>query len=163
MTMPAWLPAKADVSYSSDKDWDLLVKRLYDIFVYDFIQEKCVFNGYCIIFDTRKIDSLYEEGFWHLISRDDNKIKQRLFDPDRACRLPWCNPTLENFADPAVCIWDYLEEDNRVKTYIWLIDFDYLIIIEKKNNRKFAYLITAYHVDGKSTSRSLREKYKKRI
>ena len=52
----------------------------------------------------------------------------------------------------------------RIKTVTRLEAWDYLIVLEKRRQRvgEIAFLITAFHVGGKSTRRKLLAKYDKR-
>jgi hypothetical protein len=107
----------------------------------------------------------YEEGFLHLVTRKDQRTGDRIFDPRRAERLPWCGPTITNCQDPCVKMWDYQEGDRRVNTYIWLEEFDYVVLLRRQSMRKrdVAFLLTAYHIDGPSVRRSFARKYQLRM
>lgn len=115
--------------------------------------------------NQRKLEGeRYEEGFWHLITKTDQQSNERLLDPRRAERLPWCKPTLTNSSDPQVKVWDYREANNKIRTYVWLENWDYVIVVEKRQHNRgiIAFLITAYHLDYNSTRRNLKAKYEKR-
>lgn len=92
------------------------------------------------------------------------QTKERLFDPRRGERLPWCGPTISNAADGAVKVWDYMEASGGLRTYVWLEGWDYVIVLEKRQMRvgEVVFLITAFYVDGDSRRRSLRGKYERR-
>jgi len=64
-----------------------------------------------------------------------------------------------------VKVWDYREAKGRIRTYLWLESFDYVVILEKRKQRigMVAFLITAFYVEGESRKRSLTSKYSKRI
>jgi len=169
--IPDWLPPIILV----DGDFDEVLKKLYSIFKRDFVDSQPHYNSMLVWHDRRKkAGEAYEEGFWHLITRDCCKKEDRLFDPRRAERLPWCSPTIDNSSDSLAKTWDYREQ-RRTKTYIWLEELDYVVLLEIKTlqaqkkgtevlpPRKIAFLITAYHVDGQSKRRSLRKKYEKRL
>ena len=51
-----------------------------------------------------------------------------------------------------------------MRTYVWLEDWDYVVILEKRKHRigKIAFLITAFHVEGKSRRINLERKYLKK-
>ena len=108
----------------------------------------------------------YEEGFWHLITREPKPGEERLFDPRRAERLPWCAPTVRNVGDAEVRVWDYEEGSGVVRTYVWLHGFDYLLIFQKRvlkgSGRQIAFLITAFYVDGEYSRKTLERKYSQR-
>lgn len=157
MTRPSWLPEIVSVN----GEWNDVVTRLYAIFDSDIKRGNRNFRGLPVWWDRRILpDQKYEEGFWHLISKDYCNAADRLFDPRRAERLPWCGPTITNSHDPVVTVWDYRETSGRVRTYVWLENWDYLIILEKRQQRRglIAFLITAYFVEGDSTKRKLRRK-----
>jgi hypothetical protein len=164
MLMPSWLPHKVSVN----GQWDRVLEMLYGIFVQDFIHSSPLFEGRMILWDDRILDGQYEEGFWHLITRDEyangKATGNRLFDPPRAERLPWCAPTINNSIDPAVRVWNYREGSGRLRTYLWLDQFDYVIVLEIWSQRRgeVAFLFTAHHVDGASTRKKLQNKYMNR-
>jgi len=158
---PQWLPPMASI----DGEWQKVLTMLYRIFEHDFRKASPTFEGRPVWWDRRVLgDEEYEEGFWHLISRLDATTQTRLLDPRRAERLPWCAPTLTNSRDRTVTVWDYEEPNGRARTYLWLRDWDYVIVLEKRSQRlgEIAFLVTAYHVDGESRRRNLSARYAKR-
>lgn len=161
MTTPVWLPEMISV----DGTWEDIITRLYKVFDRDFNKGNPHLKGIPVWWDRRMTDgSIYEEGFWHLISRNDERTGDRLLDPRRAERLPWCKPTIEHTDDSAVKLWDSLEGRHK-RTYVWLEHHDYVIVLKKRRQRigEVAFLITAYHVDGPKRRESLRRKYNERI
>ena len=144
-------------------EWEEVLRRLYQIFDQDFRKSGCAFEERQVFWDKRVAEGKYEEGFWHLITKTDRQTGERLFEPRRAERLPWCKPTLTNPRDSAVKVWDYRE--GKTRTYVWLEHWNYVIILEKRKHRigEIAFLITAFFVDGDSSRRSLRRKYKARL
>jgi hypothetical protein len=156
-----WLPPMLTLSGT----WEEIVSSLYVIFEKDFKQAKPKFQHYVIWWDQRVLaGQYYEEGFWHLISRDDESTGERLPDFRRAERLPWCAPTIVHSDDSAVIVWDYREGRGQLHTYLWLEDRDYCIILKKLKRvaQPVAMLMTAFHVDGPSRRRSLRSKLARR-
>ena len=156
MQKPDWLPDMI----SMDGEWNAVLSGLYAIFDHDFKQGKPTLNKMTVWWNQRiEKDGIYEEGFWHLISRNDPCTKERLFDIRRAERLPWCSPVLSHAHDAAVIMGDY-QEGRRIRTYVWLKDHDYVIVLERRrqNIGLVAFLITAYHVDGPSRRKSLERK-----
>lgn len=159
---PNWLPDIISVS----GEWREVLARLYQIFDRDFRQTGCKFETLPVWWDRRKLDSPYEEGFWHLITKFDHDQRERLLDPRRAERLPWCKPTTMHSDTPEVKVWDYEAGNSKIRTYVWLENWDYIVILEKRQlrgGRSIAFLITAFHIRGNSTRRKLRRKYEDRI
>ncbi len=157
---PAWLPPLVHVG----GEWLKVLVMLYRIFDQDFKQTERDLAGRPVRWDTRVLEGNYEEGFWHLITRTDPDSGERLLDTRRAERLPWCGPTISYCADAAVKMWDYMEGKGRPRTYLWLEELNYVVVLEKRTQKgqTVAFLITAFHVDGDSTRRGLRRKYEQR-
>lgn len=155
--LPNFIPETLDLNGS----WDETLAALYDIFKRDFIERPLYYREWRVFHDRRKDDSGKEEGFWHLITKNDPK-EGRLPDFDRAKRLPWARPLIENLDEKEVVSWDYIEGNKKIRTYIWLRDHDYVVILEKGKNN-IAFIITAFYVDGESRRRNLKKKYEQRI
>ena len=158
--MPQWLPSMVSV----DGVWEVVLRNLYTIFEHDFKTTQPLLGGKRVFWDRRILEGNKEEGFWHLITRTDKESGARLLDPRRAGRLPWCAPTINNSGDISVKLWNYREGNGRLRTYVWLEDWDYIIILEKRPQKlgDVFFLITAYHVDGENRKRQLRNKYAKK-
>lgn len=159
--IPEWLPNMIAV----DGEWEKVVEALYTIFSDDMVAGKPKLDNCHVWWDRRVLEGdKYEEGFWHLISKDDNETRERLFDSRRAERLPWCRPCIDNFRDRALKFWNYRISENRIETYLWLEEFDYVVIFQKKSHRigTVYFLLTAYYVEGDTTRRRLRRKYENR-
>lgn len=162
MKTPSWLPEIVSV----DGEWGHVLASLYAIFSRDFKQTKRSFQGKPVWWDLKILPGeQYEEGFWHLITKQDQNASDRLFDPRRAERLPWCGPAISNSHDSVLKIWNYKEANGRLRTYVWLHRWDYVVILEKRQQRigEVAFLITAFYVDGESKRRNLEKKYEKRF
>lgn len=161
MSTPEWLPPVVNVNGELHEVFGML----YGIFDADFRCRGRQFLAMPVWWDRRVIDPPYEEGFWHLIARKDYRCGERLLDFRRAERLPWCGPTITNCGDECVKVWDHEESDRRVRTYVWLERYDYVVILEKKAKRigRVAFLVTAFHLDGCQRRAALERKYKKRL
>ncbi len=69
-------------------------------------------------------------------------------------------PVIANSTEPEVEVWDYEEGRGRVRTYVWLRDHDYLVVLEKRQKRigLVAFLVTAFHIDGPGKRADLEKK-----
>jgi len=157
-----WLPAIVAV----DGVWEGVPSRLYQIFELDFKMTRRYFDSLPVWWDRTYLPGeCYEEGFWHLITKNIHRTGERLFEPRRAERLPWCGPTVSNSHHQVVKVFDYREgRKRRLRTYIWLEPLDYAIILERKQMRlgRVAFLITAFYIDGESGRRRLQRKFENR-
>lgn len=157
--LPSFLPEMLNL----DGGWESVLEKLYTVFKKDFIDNNVFYNNSKIIYDKRKIEGDKEEGFWHLITKEDEKLG-RIPDYDRAKRLPWDKPTIENHSDPVIKSWDYLEGSGKIRIYLWLENYDYVIILQKNAGRgkHLIVLITAFYVE-EYKKKDLQKRYEKRI
>lgn len=114
-TLPAWLPGLIDTNGS----WDEILGRLYSVFEADFKFGRPTWNGLPVWWDRRCLDGdPHEEGFWHLVTRDDKQTGERLLDTPRAQRLRWCRAVIDHGSGPDVRVFDYVEGSGKVRTYL---------------------------------------------
>lgn len=143
MSRPAWLPEVLVL----DGDWKKTVEALYQVFIRDVKTPRLMLHGCNVIKDLRILpDEDYEETFWHLIDR--GKAPDRLPDFDRARRLSWFRPMLEHTDDSEVRYFEKVE-GRRVRAFLWLFDFDYLIVFDKKEKKWGVtfFLCSAHYVE----------------
>lgn len=155
--LPAWLPAMHPMSPWSED----VMEALYSIFCRDFVHNAVSYSGHRVWFfpETERGKELI---FWHLVEREDPPGSgNRLPDFRRAERLPWARPMLDHIADPEVKAWDYEEGKGDIRTYVWLEDLDYVVVMKRYPNGQ-RRLITGYYVDYDSKRRTLLSKYKNR-
>ena len=160
MPTPAWLPAMLDL----EGEWEEIVDGLYDVFCRDVKQARLQYNGLPLWWDQRIFpDDKYEEGFWHVISETDRTSGKRNPDFRRAEKLSWFGPIIQNCGHPEVSCWEDAESGGGPRTYLWLEELNYVIVLKKlsKVNRagiKFEVmmLVTAYCTDGARTQEKLR-------
>lgn len=159
MPAPSWLPASLCLNPIPRDIHDFL----YEIFERDFINGVVRFSGLPVWWDRRQTEE-YPEGFWHVISRHDYSLDDRVLDTRRAEKLPWCAAIINNHHASEVSVFDHREGDGRIKTYLWLEQFDYLVILEKRSVKlrgrsvDVMWLVTAYHVDDERSRAQLRKK-----
>jgi len=157
---PSFLPPLLDL----DGAWDGILSRLYGVFEKDFKESQTYHRGVKVIYNGMiKADgSGKEEGFWHVVSRLDYNTGERLIDYPRAKRLPWAKPLMESPENPEIKVWQYQEgaADKGLRTYIWLEDYNYALILQKK--KKVFYWVTAFYVESWK-EKELKRKYENRL
>lgn len=172
---PDWLPDHIPF----DREWDSFIQTVYKIFKSDFIISIPRFRSLPVWHDRRvdKNDRFgFEEGFWHLVTKDERVYDKatrrselnRLPDFNRAGRLPWAKPIIANSDDGSVLVWDYEDETCRrkaVRTYLWLKQHDFLVILEKQSaaQRQIYRLITSFHITYAAKRKDLESRYAKQI
>lgn len=163
-SIPSWLPPLLSLS-GSQAD---CLETLYRVFQADFVVQGCQSRSLPIFWDRRKHDGgPFDEGFWHIVSRMDQKAGCRKLDFKRAKRLPWCAPTIRHENDAAVKVWKQAHNGKRsqIRTYVWLEQYDYVIVLEEGTARHgpVVFLVTAYCVDGQSTRKKLQNGFINRL
>lgn len=156
---PEWLPPIKPLK----GDWGQDVNELYEIFLSSFIEDNCYFHGKLIWPNKNKIDGEREEGFWHLITREDYNRRERYPDYRRAERLGWVRPLIENSEDQRVKTFDWLHNGKTRRTHIWLEECDFIIILEEFRKGGAMHLITAYHLDDDYQRNKFLKRYEERI
>lgn len=173
--MPDWLPDIACVEPWTQNTYELL----YAIFCRDIRDHDLRYFGNSVWIFLDKEDGR-EKIFWHLTTRFSKKIKiprrKRKFYPAgqthvdegrypdlRRCeRLPWIKAIIEKAADQEVLSWDYEEGDLTIKIYIWLKEFDFVVIMKKYPDEK-RRLVTSFYVDRSFKRKDFERKYENRI
>jgi len=154
---PAWLPEMAPVNPWTNETFGIL----YAIFEKDFKDSHPVYEGKVVWFFPDLEDDK-EKIFWHMTSREDEETGARLPDLRRSARLPWARPMIDKASQPEILAWDHEEGDKTIKTYVWLQDLDFLVLMKKypDGGRR---LITSYYVDLPHKRRGLQKKYERRL
>jgi hypothetical protein len=101
-------------------------------------------DGKTVIVDTHKdkVDRQYECSFIHFVSKDAGGV--RSIDFDRAKKIHWIRPILENYLDSEVkSFWH--DHPNGSALYLWLHNYDFLLVLKTFNSSKHI-LVTAHHV-----------------
>lgn len=157
MSRPEWLPDLFQVN-----PWtSIIYEELYCLFRKDFIESQPNYEGLTVWFFPEKKNGK-ELVFWHLTTRDDKDAGERLPDLRRCERFPWIRPMLDQVGCPEELAWDYEEGDGTIKTYVWLDEYDFVVILKKypDGGRR---LITSFWVEYGHKKRSLRKKYENRL
>ncbi len=173
--MPDWLPVIATVNPWTDATYEML----YELFCRDIRDHNLLYIGNDVwIFPD--MEDGKEKIFWHLTTRKSHQKtiprRKRKFYPEgktyteperlpdlRRCeRLPWVKPLIEHPSEPEVLAWDYEEGDRTIKTYIWLKDQDFVVIMKRYPNGK-RRLITSFYVDKSFKRKDFVRKYANRI
>lgn len=170
-----WLPDMVCVDPWTASTYDLL----YEIFCRDIRDHDLRYLGNRVWIFPEKEDGR-EKIFWHLTSRSSGKTKiprrKRKFYPPgrkhtdegrypdlRRCeRLTWVKAVIENAGSPGVLAWDYEEGDLTIKTYLWLKNYDFTVILKKYPDNK-RRLITSFYVDKPYKRQDFERKYANRI
>lgn len=104
--------------------------------------------------------------FHHLITRDDkdekgNKLGTRSFEMARSIRLHWIKFHINESKKENMVVFSYLDRIDRVdvvRTYIYDVDEEYVIILEPQRSGTDYYLLTAYHLNEPGGKKQIENK-----
>jgi hypothetical protein len=173
--MPEWLADIFRVDPWKQDTYDLL----YEIFCRDIRDCDLRYLAHKV-WIYRDMEDGREKIFWHLTTRTVKKTRiprrKKKFYPEgqiyidedrypdlRRCeRLPWVRPIIEKAIEPEVLAWDFEEGDLTIKTYVWLRDYDFVVIMKKYPDSK-RRIITSFYVDSDFKRGDFERKYAARI
>lgn len=155
-----FLPPKMEI----DGDWEMVVDKLYQVFSNDFKKNYIRHCAIEIFYNDRirPDGDGREEFFWHLISKDYGGVGIREPDYKRAKRLPWARPLIESGPRKEIKVFDYDHgsKDKGLRRYIWLENYRYAIVLQR---RKWRYCwLTAYYI-SRGGHRDLANRYANRV
>ncbi len=109
--------------------------------------------------------------FDHLIKREETddkgrKTGTRSFEIARAERLHWIKHHIEEGKCPSIQIFsftDRIDGKDRVRTYIYDQEHEYVVILEPQRTGNDYYLITAYHLNEPGGKSRIEKKLKKKL
>lgn len=157
MSGPAWLPDLFPVNPWTASTYE----SLYQLFCYDLKNSQPTYRG-CKVWFFPEMDDGKEKVFWHLTSRDDKASGERLPDMRRSERLPWVRPMLDQPDQPEILDWDHDEGDGSIKSYVWLKNRDFVVIMKKYKDGG-RRLITSFWIEYDNTRRKMQKKYERRL
>jgi len=103
-----------------------------------------------------------------IINEDGSKYKKRSYEKDRAERLHWLKPHVENEIKETVHIFSVSERNRSkrkdvVRTYIYNEDMKYVVVLEPQNSNTDYYLLTAYYLNKSYAVKQMKKKMKKKL
>lgn len=146
MVPPEWLPPQLLLNGARIDDDYAILHKVYSI---EISHGLLSIEGFPVWVD-RTIDQFlpqYNRGFTHLVTRDDGS-GQRIIDYDRARKLNWVKPVIENYQQPEIhAFWCRGSRNDTL--YLWLYDYDFVVIMRKMRARQMQarIIVTSFSVD----------------
>ena len=129
------------------------IRSLKGVFNRDFVTRQNHFKGKLIEPTPQNGQDSMEVLFGHLTTEIvDKKSRSRDFDTHRSKRLHWVRYHL-NERNPYKIEVFSCQDKHGLRTYIYDEDEQYVIILEPLKDIPAYYLLTAYHLRGKSKYR----------
>lgn len=122
---------------------------MYRYYLNDIVKNPIVIDGITLSFNNNPSRHPICKGkhlcFEHIITRESKHSGKRYFDPERANKIHWIRPVIENAKDPRIKYFEAINGDDENQKFYWYEDMDFVVIIrEFKQN---LLLITSFYVD----------------
>lgn len=132
---------------------------MYGHYLNDIVRNPIIINGITLTFNSNISKHPVCKGkhqcFEHIITRESKHSGKRPFDPERANKVHWIKPILDNVADPRIKYFEEVNSDNETQQFYWYEEKNFIIIIREVTPDLL--LITSFSVDKEE-----RYNYKKR-
>lgn len=136
-----------------------LFDELYEIFERDFIINKTYLNGNIYINpQSNQKENGKEKTFWHLTSRTDRALGDRLPDFKRSERIEWIKKIIENHKRSDIKVFFYQESNKRIRLYLWAFNNDFTVIMQKLG-KSSSFLVTSFYIDHKGKKEDFEKRY----
>lgn len=147
----------------SDLDFDSptpdQLYTIYGIFLDHFYKMPLVLNGKQVKINTNPskhpLFRNKHETFVHIITRDNKYNNKRQYDRDRANRIHWIRPILENCQSSEISYFARPDERGNSQHYYWYQQKEFIVILREVIPDLL--LLTAFCVD--SYNKMLYRKY----
>ncbi len=124
--------------------------QLYGVFINDFVKNPLILTGRIVKINTNlSRHPLFRnkyETFVHIVTRKSMYSDKRQFDRDRANRIHWIRPVLENANPEDVLYFEKVNEDGYNQYYYWYAEKDFMVILRELEPDLL--LLTSFCVDN---------------
>jgi len=151
--LPSWLPPL--IKFNDYDGWDDYLLAIHEVFRRDFIQSKPVFDGLSVFIRHEPKFKDKEYTFWHVTSEGESE-EDRIPDLRRCERIGWIRAIIDNANCEEVKVWEQVKK-RRLRVYLWLHQFDYLIVLTKAT--EFYFLVTAFQIQSGRKRENLQRDY----
>jgi hypothetical protein len=138
------------------------IYKMYGIFLNDFVRNTLYVKGKMVRYKTNPSKHPLFRGmhdtFVHVVTRESKIRGKREFDQQRANRIHWIRPILENAKDERIWYFERQNENDENQEYYWYESQDFLVIL--KPIEPDVLLVTSFYVD-KDKKKQLRGWYQK--
>jgi hypothetical protein len=125
------------------------INEMYEVFLNDIVRNPIIIKGLPLKSNRTKsknpICRMKSEGFEHVITRKNEISGKRYFDKERANKIHWIKPVIENVADVRIKYFEKINDKGKNQLFYWFEEKQFIVIVREENPDLM--LITAYSVD----------------
>lgn len=123
--------------------------QLYGVFLNNIVNNPIVINGIELSFNKNRSKHPVCRGklqaFEHVITRESKLKGKRDFDHERANKIHWIRPIIENVTDARIKYFERINDDGYNQRFYWYEEKGFIVIIRELKPDYF--LVTAFSVD----------------
>jgi hypothetical protein len=123
--------------------------QMYGIFLNDFVRNPFCVNGKRLKINENKSNHYLFRGkietFVHVVTRKSKYSGKRNFDKDRANKIHWIRPILENSSDKRIFYFEKINDEGKNQFYYWFKEKNFIVILRQVEPS--VLLVTAFCVD----------------
>lgn len=141
-------------------DLPLFIDGMHSIYSIDFLLNQITFQARNVFLKNSPSWQLfwknYDWTFHHIVTREDKVTNDRKLDLPRAERIRFPRHYIDN--ESRLLVWNK-RKGNEDKYYIADSNFEYLIILAKRQTSQNFILISAFPTDGNYYRKKLKKEY----
>ncbi|MBN2893631.1 MAG: hypothetical protein JXL97_17300 [Bacteroidales bacterium] len=123
--------------------------KMYGVFLNDIVNNPIIINGIKLKYNKTKSKHPVCKGkmvvFEHIITRESKYNGKRHFDKDRANKIHWIRPIIENKNDARIKYFERINDKGYNQQFYWYEEKGFIVIIRELDPDLF--LITSFSID----------------
>ena len=131
------------------------LNEMYTIFLNDIVRTPILIKGIQLISNRNKskhpICKGKSQGFEHIITRESKHNKRRNFDNERANKIHWIKPIIENVSDVRIKYFEEVNDKGFNQLFYWYEEKNFIVIVREINPKLM--LITSFSVDTQNKNK----------
>lgn len=128
------------------------LQEMYGIYLNDFVYTPLFYSGKKVVINPvlikDKRDGYFvnkQKTFDHIVTRDNKYSNKRQYDKERANKIHWLRPIIENHECGYIKKFEKKDQEGRCNIFLWYESKNYIVILREKEPELF--LVTGYCVD----------------
>jgi hypothetical protein len=122
---------------------------MYGHYLNDIVKTPIVIKGIVLTFNKNASRHPICKGkhqcFEHIITRESKLSGKRNFDHERANKIHWIRPILENVTDPRIKYFEAINDDGENQLFYWYEEMNFIVILREITPNLL--LITSFSID----------------
>ncbi|CAM1351003.1 hypothetical protein [Tenacibaculum insulae] len=131
------------------------LNKMYATFLDDIVRKPLIIKGIKLSSNRKKsrhpVCRGKSQGFEHIITRESKHNKRRYFDNQRANKIHWIKPIIENVNDPRIKYFEAVNDKGFNQLFYWYEEKNFIVIVREINPQLM--LITSFSVDTQSKNK----------